>query len=51
MLGGFRNLYPDIAVLVGVGLSVVLAVIVDGVLLGAQRVWTPWAGTARVTAA
>jgi osmoprotectant transport system permease protein len=50
MLGGFRNLYPDIAVLVGVGLSVLLAVIVDGVLLGAQRVWTPWAGTARVTA-
>ena len=50
MLGGFRNLYPDIAVLVGVGLSVLLAVIVDGLLLGAQRVWTPWAGTARVTA-
>jgi osmoprotectant transport system permease protein len=50
MLGGFRNLYPDIAVVVGVGLSVALAVLVDGVLLGAQRLWTPWARTARVTA-
>lgn len=50
MLGGFRNLYPDIAVLVGVALSVVLAILVDGVLLGAQRLGTPWAGTARVTA-
>ena len=50
MLGGFRNLYPDVAVLVGVGLSVLLAVLVDGVLLGVQRLSTPWAGTARATA-
>jgi len=50
MLGGFRNLYPDVAVLVGVGLSVILAVLVDGVLLGVQRLSTPWAGTARATA-
>jgi osmoprotectant transport system permease protein len=50
MLGGFRNLYPDIAVVVGVGLSLLLAVLVDGLLLGAQRLWTPWVGTARVTA-
>jgi osmoprotectant transport system permease protein len=48
MLGGFRNLYPDIAVLVGVGVSLLLAVLVDGLLLGAQRLWTPWVGTARV---
>ena len=50
MLGGFRNLFPDIAMVVGVGLSVLLAVLVDGVLLGVQRLSTPWAGTARVTA-
>jgi osmoprotectant transport system permease protein len=50
MLGGFRNLYPDIAVVVGVGLSLLLAVLVDGLLLGAQRLWTPWVGTARVAA-
>jgi osmoprotectant transport system permease protein len=50
MLGGFRNLYPDVAVLVGVGLSVLLAVLVDGVLLAIQRLWTPWAGMARATA-
>ena len=50
MLGGFRNLFPDIAMVVGVGLSVLLAVLVDGVLLGAQRLSTPWAGTARAAA-
>lgn len=50
MLGGFRNLYPDIAVLVGVALSVLLAVIVDGALLAVQRARTPWVGGARVTA-
>jgi osmoprotectant transport system permease protein len=51
MLGGFRNLYPDIAVLVGVGLSVVIAVAADGLLLGLQRLVAPWAGTARVRTA
>lgn len=50
MLGGFRNLYPDVAVVVGVGLSVALAVLADAALLAAQRVWTPWVGTARVAA-
>lgn len=50
MLGGFRNLFPDIAMVVGVGLSVLLAVLVDGVLLGAERLSTPWAGTARAAA-
>lgn len=51
MLGGFRNLYPDIAVLVGVVLSVLVAVAADGMLLGMQRLVAPWAGTARVRTA
>ncbi|MGH2675356.1 MAG: ABC transporter permease [Actinomycetota bacterium] len=51
MLGGFRNLYPDVAVLVGVALSVILALAADGLLLGAQRVLTPWAGATRVRTA
>ncbi|MGH2654838.1 MAG: ABC transporter permease [Actinomycetota bacterium] len=51
MLGGFRNLYPDIAVLVGVVLSVLVAVAADGMLLGLQRLVAPWAGTARVRTA
>jgi osmoprotectant transport system permease protein len=42
MLAGFRNLYPEVAVLVGVLLSVALAVAADALLLGAQRVLTPW---------
>jgi osmoprotectant transport system permease protein len=51
MLGGFRNLYPDIAMLVGVALSVVLAIAADGLLLGAQRLLTPWARTATIRSA
>ena len=43
MLGGFRRLFPQIAVVVGVGLSVGLAVAADALLLGAQRVLAPWA--------
>jgi osmoprotectant transport system permease protein len=43
MLGGFRNLFPEIAVLLGVVLSVGLAVSTDGAILGAQRLLTPWA--------
>jgi osmoprotectant transport system permease protein len=50
MLGGFRNLFPEMAIVVGVGLSVALAVAADVLLLGAQRVLTPWA-TARVRTA
>jgi osmoprotectant transport system permease protein len=43
MLGGFRRLFPQIAILVGVALSVVLAVAADRLLLWAQRALTPWA--------
>lgn len=43
MLAGFRNLFPEVAVLVGVILSVVLAVAVDALLLACQRILTPWA--------
>lgn len=50
MLAGFRNLYPEVAVLVGLALSVALAVAADALLLGAQRVVTPWAAARRVRA-
>jgi osmoprotectant transport system permease protein len=43
MLAGFRNLFPEVAVLVGVTLSVVLAVAADALLLAGQRILTPWA--------
>ena len=43
MLGGFRRLFPEIAIVVGVGLSVALAVAADAALLGAQRLVAPWA--------
>jgi osmoprotectant transport system permease protein len=46
MLGGFRQLFPEIAVLVGVTLSAGLAVAADGLLLAAQRALTPWARSA-----
>ena len=42
MLAGFRNLFPEVAVLVGLVLSVALAVLAEGVLLAGQRVLTPW---------
>ncbi len=42
ILAGFRNLYPEVAVLVGVVLSVALAIVSDAAILGAQRVLTPW---------
>lgn len=52
MLGGFRNLYPEIVILVAVILSVALAVAADGVILALQRLVSPWArGTPRRTAA
>lgn len=47
MLAGFRRLYPDIAILVGVVLSVALAVILDAVLLRGQVLLSPWARAAR----
>lgn len=43
MLAGFRNLFPEVAVLVGMALSVGLAVAADGLLLATQRALTPWA--------
>lgn len=43
MLGGFRGLFPEVTVLVGMVLSVALAVTADGLLLAAQRALTPWA--------
>jgi osmoprotectant transport system permease protein len=42
MLAGFRNLFPEVAVLVGLVLSVALAVLAEGLLLAGQRVLTPW---------
>jgi osmoprotectant transport system permease protein len=48
MYGGFRNLYPEIAILVAVVLSVVLAVTSDGAILLLQRRVSPWARSARV---
>ena len=42
MLGGFRNLYPEIVILVAVILSVVLAVAADGAILAVQRLLSPW---------
>jgi osmoprotectant transport system permease protein len=42
MLAGFRNLFPEVAVVVGLVLSVALAVLAEGVLLAGQRVLTPW---------
>jgi osmoprotectant transport system permease protein len=50
MLAGFRNLYPEVAVLVGLLLSVALAVAADALLLAVQRLLTPWA-TARAVRA
>jgi osmoprotectant transport system permease protein len=48
MYGGFRNLYPDIVILVAVALSVALAVAADAAILALQRLASPWTrGTAR----
>ncbi len=44
MLGGFRNLYPEILVLVAVALTVLLALAFDGLLLAVERMLSPWAG-------
>jgi len=50
MLGGFRRLFPKLAIVVGLGLSVALAVSADLLLLGGQRLATPWARAARARA-
>lgn len=42
MYGGFRNLFPDIVILVAVLLSVLLAVAADSAILGVQRLLSPW---------
>lgn len=42
ILAGFRNLFPEVAVLVGVILSVVLATAAEALLLGGQRLIAPW---------
>lgn len=43
MYAGFRHLFPEIAILLGVVLSVALAILADGILLGGQRLLSPWA--------
>jgi osmoprotectant transport system permease protein len=48
MLGGFRNLFPEVAIVAGVALSVALAVAADTLILGGQRLLTPWARGARI---
>lgn len=48
MLGGFRRLFPEFAIVIGVVLSVALAVAADLLLLGGQRLLTPWTRKAGV---
>jgi osmoprotectant transport system permease protein len=48
MLGGFRGLFPEVAVLVGMVLSVALAVAFEALLLAGQRLVAPWGRTIRV---
>jgi osmoprotectant transport system permease protein len=48
MLGGFRRLYPEIMIVVGLVLSVGLAIAFDALLLAGQRALTPWAARRRV---
>src|SRR5439155_18804040 len=50
ILDGLNTFFAT-ATIVGAALSVVLAVIADAVLLGVQRVLTPWARLARARAA
>jgi osmoprotectant transport system permease protein len=47
MLGGFRRLYPEIMIVVGLGLSVALALAFDALILAAQRGLTPWSSSGR----
>jgi osmoprotectant transport system permease protein len=42
MLGGFRNLFPEIIILVALVLTVLLALAFDAAWLGVQRLATPW---------
>jgi osmoprotectant transport system permease protein len=51
MLGAFRNLYPEIMIVVGLVLSVALALLLDALLLAAQRGLTPWSARIRAVPA
>jgi osmoprotectant transport system permease protein len=51
ILAGFRNLFPEVAVLVGVILSVALATAAEGLLLGGQRLLAPWTRSLRMRVA
>jgi osmoprotectant transport system permease protein len=51
ILNGFRPLLPDVALVVGLALSLLLAMLFDGVLLGGQRLLTPWTRASSVRAA
>jgi osmoprotectant transport system permease protein len=51
MLSGFKRLLPDIALYAGLVLSLGLAIAIDALLLGGQRLLTPWARAARLRAA
>lgn len=46
MLSGFKRLLPEIALYAGLVLSLALAIAVDALLLGGQRLITPWARSA-----
>ena len=43
MLGGFRDLYPEVMVPVALALTALLALAFDGALLAVERVLSPWA--------
>ena len=43
MLGGFRNLYPEVMVPVSLALTALLSLAFDGALLGVERLVSPWA--------
>ena len=51
MLSGFKRLLPEIALYSGLALSLALAVAIDALLLGGQRLLTPWARAARARTA
>lgn len=50
MLSSFKRLLPDIALYVGLVLSLALAVATDALILVGERLATPWASRRRTTA-
>ena len=50
MLSSFKRLLPEIALYAGLVLSLALAVAMDAILIGGQRLLTPWSRSARVRA-